>query len=73
MSHEYNIIGSYIKIGGHQFNTSEDCARYFGIPVTYVEHMLESDGYPGCQRWEIIDTVSYYQTLAVMKSTDGCC
>lgn len=70
MSQEYNLIRSYIKLGGHEFNTSEACAQYFGVPVAYVDHILESDEYPGCQRWEISDTISYYQTLSVMKSTD---
>lgn len=70
MSNEWNIKCSYITLGGHEFNTSEACARYFDIPVVYVEYMLDSGEYPGCQRWTVIETVSYLQTLAVMKSTD---
>lgn len=72
MSQECNFICSYIKIGGHEFNTVEACAQYFCIPVAYVEHMLDSDKYPGCQRWDVVETVSYYQTMSIMKSTDTC-
>ncbi len=67
------IIDTFVVLGGHKFLHPKQCAEYFNIPIAYVEHMLASDDYPGCQRWVVEDYISFAQTLAVMKSTDVTC
>ena len=67
-------IFALVRLGGHLFRNTAECAEFFGVPFEYVRHMILSDNYPGCTVEFVVDDkrVSFLQTLSVMKCSDNC-
>lgn len=67
-------IFAIVRLGGHFFRSTAECAEFFDVPDEYVRHMVLSDNYPGCTVEFIVDDdrVSFLQTLSVMKYSDNC-